>query len=219
MNDNNIGDVLPNTWPGRILPPPIGYHSSPCLPAKPISVGGILRQGEQDHIIIVSLQDYHDDIVLLGCWCIMVDVQRWLSLGPGGTSTQEASSSLPHLPTLCLFLLPLHWSIAQFHCTLGNNFTTKLNTITYTQIFYSWSDVCANVNCLLKIDFISCSLSFWIRLLVTSKLSWSLDPSHSSNSRYGSAHCGPTHSLRHLLLLLAHVTSLPFALLLLSTNY
>ena len=53
--------------------------------------------------------------LLLGCWCVMVDIQRWLTLGPGGTSTQEASSSLSHLSTLCLFFLPLHGSIAQFY--------------------------------------------------------------------------------------------------------
>ena len=155
--------------------------------------------------------------LLLGCWSVMVDVQCWLSLGPGGTSTQEASSSLPHLPTLCLFFLPLYGSIAQFHHAAHHLVTSSPPNripLSYSN-FYSWSNV--NI-CVCKIDFISRSLSFWIRLLVTSKLSWSLDSS-SNSSCYGSAYRGHTHSCRYLLLFLAHVTSLPFAILLLSTNY
>ena len=45
----------------------------------------------------------------------MGDIQCWLSLGSGGTKTQETTSSLSHFSSFCLFLLPLHWSIAPYH--------------------------------------------------------------------------------------------------------
>ncbi len=127
-----LGDLLPNAWPGWVLPSPVGYRCSYCLSAKAVSVAGIFCQGNTSILhcrICHNFMMYYSIVRVLVCYGRRTALAlSWLRRS---FNTRSLFFSTPSSYSLSISFPSTreHSTSSSRSTSLGNLFTTKSNAI------------------------------------------------------------------------------------------